>query len=195
MSKILFNTFSSLPFIEYNIVAYLTQDPNAENIFKLLYYPNYDALSKPNLTTDEKLSLIWKGEENTYQNDYNIFLTPQVEDMQTDAKTYMKIYKIASVPLNNLKAVVAYEFDVLFGGKIAMVEYEGYPCNRANVFEMELMKSLNGSYINGILGQFQFNTKLSRLCESRTNIGNNTNYTGVSFILAGTMGSINDKGC
>ena len=51
----MYNSLSALPNAPYNILKYLAQ--NNENIWKLLKYNSYDALSKPNLTMEEKLSL------------------------------------------------------------------------------------------------------------------------------------------
>ena len=91
-------------------------------------------------------------------------------------------------------AVVVYEFDILFGDKIAMVEYNGIPCNRADVMEMEIMKTLNGADIGGI-GQFQFNADLSQYCRSRMALNNTRNYNGCTIFMAVQIGSIGESGC
>ena len=50
----MFNSMSSLPYIPYNILIYLARQDSAEDIWKMLKYNSYDALSKPNLTFNEK---------------------------------------------------------------------------------------------------------------------------------------------
>ncbi len=194
MNKPIFNSFDTLPFIPYNIISHLAQDPNAENFWKLIYYNEYDCLSQPNLTLAQKVSLIWNGYDGKKQEDCNIFLTFQVEDMQTDARTFLKLYKVHSDPINRNVATLAYNFDIQFGGKIAIVQYEGIPCNRADLVEMEILKSLNGADVAGA-GFLQYNDDLSNLCQSRFNLGNNTNYTGVCVVMAVQISSAVSNGC
>ena len=45
-----------LPYIPYKILTYLALED--EILWKLLAYNDYDALSKPNLTFQEKMALI-----------------------------------------------------------------------------------------------------------------------------------------
>lgn len=73
----MFNSMSSLPYIPYNILIYLARQDSAEDIWKMLKYNSYDALSKPNLTFNEKLELIWKSGP---QEKYGVFFTNLVED-------------------------------------------------------------------------------------------------------------------
>lgn len=174
----LFNKYKTMPLIPYRIVEYLAL--YNENIWKILKYDGYDCLSQDNLTFDEKLQLIWKREGN--QQDYNIFFTQLVENMIIDSTTILKIYKALTTPRNTLTGVAAYEFDILYGGKISLIEYEGVPCNRGDVMETELLKTLNGADVGGV-GELQFNVQLSTSSRSTLNLGNNKTFTGTSLIL------------
>ena len=80
-------------------------------------------------------------------------------------------------------ATICYKFDILYGTRNAMVDYQGVPCARVDVMEMELMKTLNGADVAGV-GMLQFNHELSRLSRSTLNIGNNYTFTGTSIIMA-----------
>ena len=100
MNKPLFNTFDSMPFIPYNIVAHLANDPVADDLFKLLKYNTYDAISQPSLSLKEKMSMIYKNQPQ--QNDYNIFLNRLVEDEETAERTILKVYKNNSDRLSRL---------------------------------------------------------------------------------------------
>lgn len=187
----LFNTFAQIPSIPYNIIMALAA--NNENIFKILKYNTYDCLSQPVLSFKEKMGLIYKNQDQ--QQDYRIFLNPLVENMQYDATTILKCYRYDIWPKNHLLAVAVYEFDILFGDKIAIIDYNGIPCNRADVMETEILKTLNGSIaINGI-GQFQFNADLSQYCRSRMVLNNTRNYNGSSLFMAVQVGSIDESGC
>ena len=71
----MYNSMSALPFIPYNILDHLAK--NNEIIWKLLKYNTYDALLQPDLTFNEKMSLIWR---EGAQDKYGIFLSNLIED-------------------------------------------------------------------------------------------------------------------
>lgn len=192
MNKPLFNTFDSMPFIPYNIVAHLANDPVADDLFKLLKYNTYDAISQPSLSLKEKMSMIYKNQPQ--QNDYNIFLNRLVEDEETAERTILKVYKNNSDPVSAQISTICYEFDILVGAKIPMVDYQGIPCRRTDVMETLLMQSLNGADVQGV-GWLQFNGQLSRYCKSAMGIGNNTNYEGTAIVMAVQNGDLNVEGC
>src|SRR5574344_981576 len=110
MMNSIYNSFDSMPLIPYNIIAYLMQNSQAENFWKLLYYPTYNALLQPNLTLLQKKELIWKKQDR--QEDCNIYLTYLVSNMQLDAKTILKLYQYENNPINKNIATLTYEFDI-----------------------------------------------------------------------------------
>lgn len=169
----MFNQFTTMPYIPYKIIVALTTN---ENLFNLLAYNSYDALSRPHLLLEEKLQMIWKGQSN--MKDFNIILSNVMADELTDSQTYLKCYRYQTVPKNNLTAKVYYEFDVLYGTKNAIVEYNGVPCSRGDLIEMELMKSLNGQDVAGA-GFLRFVPN----CKSVNGIGNNNTFTGYSILF------------
>lgn len=186
-----FNKFSTLPYVPYNIVLELL---NNDNICKLLKYNTYDCLSKPNLSYDEKIAMIWKNEDQ--MQNYNIFLTNTKANMMTEAMDIMQVYRHHGEPTNQVLAVEIYRFDFLFGSKTAMVEYNGIPCNRGDVFEMELMKSLNGVDVGGTIGLLKYINEgdFRRMCSSDVGIGNNSTFTGITVLLGTQVGSV-ENGC
>lgn len=185
-----FNKFLTLPFIPYRIVVALTQN---DNFFKLLKYNTYNALSMPNLTEDEKLQLICKDFDDMHN--YNIFLTNVEPNELVNSKTILKLYRYDTLPINYIVSTVSYRFDILYGTKNALVDYQGVPCPRVDVMEMELMKTLNGADVAGV-GKLQFNHDLSRLCRSTLNIGNNYTFTGTSIVMATQLADLGgDDSC
>lgn len=184
-----FNKFTSLPFIPYKIVVALMDN---DNFFKLLKYNTYNALSKPNLTEDEKAEMICTDVDD--MQNYNIFLTNVEPNELVSSKTILKIYRYDTYPENGTLATVSYRFDILYGTKNAIVNYKGVPCSRADVMEMELMKTLNGADVAGV-GMLQFNHELSRLSRSTLNIGNNYTFTGTSIIMATQLADIEGGIC
>lgn len=178
------NSYKTLPYIPYNIVSFLINDPEAENIWKILKYSDYDCLSKPNLTTQEKVDLICLNQQ--HQEDYNIFLNNLIENMIPNEKTILKIYRVQTTldtKTKGMAGIALYKFDVLYGGKMAVIEYDKTPCNRGDVFEMELLKCLNGAEIQGGAGLLEYSSDLSRLCGSSINWGNQDTYSGHSIIM------------
>lgn len=173
----LYNKFSQMPFIPYRILEYLAY--KNENIWKILKYDDYRCLEKPQLTFQEKMALIWTEGR---QEDYRVFMSYLVEDLILDSTTILKIFKYNTVPTNTINAYATYEFNVLYGGKISVMEYEGVPCSRGDVVEREIMKTLNGSYVGGV-GTLQFNTQVSPIVRSSLNIGNNKTFEGITIYM------------
>lgn len=184
----LYNKYEFMPFIPYRVIEHLAV--HNDNLWKILKYNDYDCLSKPDLTFEEKLALIWNQEGN--QEDYNVFFSQLIENMIPESKTILKLYKILTTPKDTIRGVSSYEFDILYGGKIALVKYNGIPCNRGDVVEAELLKTLNGADVGGV-GMLQFNTKLSSASRSSLNLGNSKTFTGTSLILNVEMSDVGDN--
>lgn len=180
----MFNSMSALPYIPYNILVYLAKSPDAEEIWKMLKYSTYDALSKPNLTFEEKISFIWK---NGPQEDYGVFLTPLVEDEITKSKSIFKVYDYYIQPDNAYTAVTTYAFDFLYGGNMALVEYNATPVSRGDLFIAKIMEVLNGTNVGGV-GKLMFLDDLSRYDVGKSTIGNSRSFTGVQIFLSVQVG-------
>ena len=118
----MYNSLSALPYIPYNILVYLARQDAAEDLWKLLKYNSYDALSKPNLTFDQKLELIWR---NGPQEKFGVFFTPLVEDAICESKCVLKIYDYYIHAKELYSSTVVYAFDFLYGGQMSLVEYNG----------------------------------------------------------------------
>ena len=156
----MFNSFSRLPPVCYNILVYLATQDSAENIWKMLKYNDYDCLSKPNLTFSEKMSLIWKQGP---QESFGVFLTPLVEDAITESKSIFKIYTYYIHDNEQYQSSVVYAFDFLYGGNMALVDYEGIPAPRGDVF-------------------------VHRYNLAKATIGNSKTFTGIQVFLSTKIG-------
>lgn len=179
----MYNSLSALPNAPYNILTYLAQ--NNENIWKMLKYNSYDALSQSELSMSEKLDLVWK---NGPQEDYSVFFTNLIEDEICESKCILKIYQyyIHANPSIYVSTPV-FAFDFLFGGKMSLIDRDGIPVNRGDLFVHEILKTLNGVYIGGV-GQLQLSDDLSRYSAGRAVIGNSKTFTGVVLYLSTLMG-------
>lgn len=186
----MYNAMTQLPYIPYNIMKYLAL--NEENLWKLLKYNTYDALSQPNLTFQEKMSLIWARDEK--QENYNVFFTNLVEDAITQSKTIMKLYKYFISTDNLYLSDVVYEFDFLYGGNMAMVEYNGVPVPRDDLLIQRVLDTLNGAYVGGV-GKLQFNTQMSRYSGVKTTVGNDKTFTGSCLFMVVQVGDDGGQDC
>ena len=186
----MYNSMSRLPQIPYMILTYLAKEE--EIIWKLLYYDGYDALSKPDLSFSQKMDLIWREGP---QEPFNVFLTNIVDDAIPEAKTILKIYNYYIHADNLFLAPVVYAFDILYGAKMSMIEYNGIPVSRADLFVNRLLTALNGKEVGGV-GKLIFSNEMSRYDIGRSVIGNSKTFTGYQLFLSVNVGDIGeDEGC
>lgn len=181
-----FNNMYNLPNLPYQIMTYLATDTteDAENIWKLLAYNDYGALSKPNLTFAQKMNLIWQDGK---QDDCGVFFSPLIEDAIAESKCILKVYSYVANPINVYLSAMTYAFDFLYGGKMAMVEYNNIPVSRGDLFVKCLLSVLNGKNIGGI-GLFAMDDNLSAYCGVKYVMGNQKTFTGVQVFLATQVG-------
>ena len=185
----MFNSMSALPSIQYNIMTYLATSPQAEDLWKMMAYNSYDALSKPNLTMSQKLDLLWRTGP---QEDYGIFFTNLVEDAIPTSKCILKIYNYYDQPNDLYTASVVYAFDFLYGGQMSLVERDGIPVSRGDLFINIMLDVLNGANIGGV-GNMTWLTDASRYCAAKSTIGNSKMFTGVQLYLSCKIGDTGRK--
>ena len=185
----MYNSFSALPTVPYNIMTYLTKD---EIIWKLLAYNDYEALSHEDLSFDEKMNMVWRTGP---QEKFNVFLTNLNEDAIPESKTILKCYHYYSHADNLYTSSTVYAFDVLYGGQMALVDYEGIPVSRGDLMINRLMFNLNGAYVGGV-GQFAFYDDMSRYDLARSVIGNSKTFTGKQIFMSVILGDTGaELGC
>lgn len=180
----MFNSLSALPSIPYSIMTYLATSPKAEELWKMMAYNSYDALSKPNLTMSQKLDLLWRTGP---QEDSGIFFTNLVEDAIPTSKCILKIYNYYDQPKELYTASVVYAFDFLYGGQMSLVERDGVPVSRGDLFISIMLDVLNGADVGGV-GKMAWLDDMSRYCAARSTIGNSKTFTGVQLYMGVTVG-------
>lgn len=185
-SSMAFNDFSEMPYIPYKILeALLTEESQtAQDFWKLLKYADVEALSKDNLTYDEKIALIWRGE--SIEQDYNVFLKPLVgSSLDTaEAQTQLRIFRFTNMPTNQFESVVTFETDFITNEKTALVYQNGMLCERTDLMEALFLNIMNGRDIGVGSGYVSFNREFSRSCNSQLNIGNSKSFYGRSLVMA-----------
>lgn len=190
----MYNSLSRLPTIPYNIMVYLAKstDPIAEVFWKMLAYKDYEALSHEPLTFQQKMKLVWaQGKQDTY----SVFLTNLIEDAMAESKQIVKIYQYYIHASELYSSTVVYAFDCLYGGQMSLVEYNGIPVNRGDLFIHCILSLLNGAEVGGV-GQIVFLDDMSRYNAARSTIGNNKTFTGVQLYMSVKVGDTGRKdGC
>ena len=190
----MYNSLSALPTIPYNIMVYLAKstDPIAEVFWKMLAYKDYKALSHEPLTFQQKMKLVWaQGKQDTY----SIFLTNLIEDAMAESKQIVKIYQYYIHASELYTSIVVYAFDCLYGGQMSLVEYNGIPVNRGDLFIHCILALLNGVEVGGV-GKLTFLDDMSRYSAARSTIGNNKTFTGVQLYMAVDVGDAGtEDGC
>ena len=181
-----FNDFSEMPYIPYKMLeALLTEESQvAQDFWKLLKYADVDALDKDNLTYDEKVELIWRGE--SLEQNFNVFLKPLIgSSLDTaEAQTQLRIFRFTSMPTNQFEAILTIEADFITNEKTALVYQNGMLCERTDLMESMFLNIFNGRDIGVGSGFVTFNREFSRSCNSQLNIGNSKSFYGRSLVLA-----------
>lgn len=178
----MFNSLKALPSAPYKILQHLAL--NDDIIWKLLKHNDYDALSKKNLDMGEKLDLIWKYGP---QEKYSVFLTSLVEDSIPVSKTILKVYQYHIQPNQLYTSAVTYAFDILYGGQMSLVDYDGIPVARGDLIIHRILTVLNGVYVGGV-GKLSFYDDISHYSNSRGVVGNQKTYLGCCLYLDAIMG-------
>lgn len=190
----MYNSLSRLPTIPYNIMVYLAKstDPIAEIFWKMLAYKDYKALSHEPLTFQQKMKLVWAQGK---QDIYSVFLTNLIEDAMAESKQIVKIYQYYIHASELYTSTVVYAFDCLYGGQMSLVEYNGIPVNRGDLFIHCILALLNGVEVGGV-GKLTFLDDMSRYSAARSTIGNNKTFTGVQLYMAVDVGDAGtEDGC
>lgn len=181
-----FNSFEEMPLIPYKILEELLLDTSqrVEDFWKLLKYPTVDALEQPNLTEDEKDSLIWKGD--VLEQDYAIFCKPLIGSSLESAKsqTQMRLYRYNTLPLDTYEAIICFELDLITNEKTSMVYYKGMLCERTDLMESFILDIFNGRDLGIGSGSLEYNKELSRACQSLISVNNSKTLYGRSLIMA-----------
>ena len=181
--KLPYNTYKTTRGFGYAILKYLMT--NNEDIWKLLKYNTPDALSKPNLTMEEKGELIWNGTGDS--EDYRVFRSPFLDDAITSQISQLRIYNAVLSPYNRSVGTVDIGIECLCHNKIINLDtYE----SRVEVMMQNIIECLNGRDIAGV-GVLAFDKDMSEYDICRMNIYNNRNFFGYSMWISVKVGDIN----
>jgi len=172
-----YNILSRLPLMQYKIIEHLVK--NNEDIWKLLKYPESNALENTALSISEKSELIYPG-GGMDADKYRVFMDILSDDSFTQQSSLIRIYPLVILPKDRIRADVTFCIQVLCHSKITQL------CNYTNrnvyMFQ-QIIETLNGSDINGV-GLLAFDKMGNPNDRIIADINNNRNYQGYSIYMS-----------
>lgn len=177
-----YNRFENLDGIEAKLAKHLisSNSKHAQNVWKLLKYGSLDALSKDNLTEEQKYDLLCTDSGDKDQK--RLFINPLPGDAWPEQCSFICIYTGDIAPVDHMRAVVDVTVDIVTHSSVAIVngdydisdphanpndsnevsDQEGSIVvafkNRETVLLKSILAELNGLYLDGI-GYLQLNSR------------------------------------
>ena len=185
-------SFMDMARVPYLIIYKLAMntDEKTEMLWKLLKYTDVNTLSKPNLTFEEKMDLVWTPEKVTStrtQDTFNVFLKPLVSASLNEdtSQTQLRIYRYKTSAINQTSSTLLYEFDVMVNEASAMVYNTNYEMiEKTDLMEALLIDIMNMTDLGVGVNFLRFTRMQGGNCESVLNINNAKSTYGRSFLLA-----------
>jgi hypothetical protein len=192
-SLVAYNNYKYMPQVPYKIIERIATNTsnNAENLWKILKYATTDAISKTNLTYQEKLDMIWSPDKvnASQENLFSVFLKPLVPSALNEAEEQiqLRIWRYMTKPTTRIESAIAYQFDMITQENCSMVyDEDGYLVERTDLMEYYLLDLLNGSDIEVGSSFFAFDTQTlsNGIINSTLSINNGKSLYGRSLRLA-----------
>lgn len=173
------NSYAGYQYLDdysYNCIKYLMD--NDEEVWKLLKHTSPDAWNMPNLTYEEKASLIYNGADDT--SNYKVFLDMGSPDVLTREDCLIRISPHSIFPENRVIGTVNMIFEV----------YANYHCNtlsnyktRVDMITRRFFQVFNGVEIPGMVGRLYFDRLSSE--SNRMEWGGQSPWRGRWIIFSG----------
>ena len=169
------NRFPNLDGIEAKIITHLIKSEShyAKDLWRLVKYTTPDALSRPELTSEEKRALVFDGTNGqpSATREARVFMAPFVDDAWQEQCSSLYIYVSGVRPLDRLHAEVVVNIEVVVHSQISVVIGNGDPDlnpdanpndsdkegnivvavkNRATALVKDVVAELNGIYLDGV---------------------------------------------
>jgi len=138
-----YNDFRAFSVLSYNCIKHLMK--TNELVWKLLKYTDSGAWDKPDLTQEEKASLIYAGQQDTSQ--YNVFMDGKQPDVVMTETSMLRIMPHYAVGLNRTVGYIEVSMEIYSHYKINhMSNYK----TRIDTIAEELLATFNGSDVGGL---------------------------------------------
>jgi len=138
-----YNDFRIFSKLSYNCIKILMD--NNELVWKLLKYSDPDGWNKPDLTQEEKASIIYAGQQDT--SEYRIFMDGKQPDVLVKEVSLLRIMPHYAVGLNRTIGYVEVSMEVFSHYKVNhMSNYQ----TRIDTITEELLALFNGINVGGV---------------------------------------------
>jgi hypothetical protein len=138
-----YNDFRQFSILSYNCIKHMME--NSELIWKLLKYTDSGAWNKPNLSLEEKASLIYSGQADTSK--YNVFMDNKQPDVVMGEITVVRILPSSAAGLNRTVGYIEVLMEVFSHYKINHLS--NYKTRIDSIAE-ELLAIFNGVDVGGL---------------------------------------------
>jgi hypothetical protein len=153
-----YNNFADLPNLSYNIITYLLE--NDDTIWKLLYYEDPGAWSKPALTKQQKGLLVYDGIKP--ETSCRVFMDLGQDQAWKEKAAILRIAVADIDPTNITYATMSVILQVYC--HYQMNTLSNYT-NRTITITQRLLQVLNGAAVTG-LGRLYFDKRASPNCKT-----------------------------
>ena len=138
-----YNDFKQFSKLSYSCISKMINEN--ELIWKLLKHTDPDAWNFPNLTYEEKVSLIYTGQQDSSM--YKVFMDGKQPDVLMEECTLVRIMPHYAVGLNRTVGYIEVSMEVFSHYKINhMTNYQ----TRIDTITEELLGLFNGSDVGGL---------------------------------------------
>ena len=175
-----YNTYSKFPLFGYKCIQHLLD--NNELIFKLLKYTDPDAWDKANLSTAQKIDMIYQGQED--MENFNIFLDGGQSDAWTKESTVLRIYPWEIYPNNRTIGTISMVFEVFSHYKI---NHLSNYTTRIDTIIQQIIEEFNGFNI-GDVGRLEFDNRMGSITQKMTERGQSP-YKGKYVLMSTKSGA------
>lgn len=204
-----FNRYTNLDGVEWRVISALvhSDSKHANNIWKMLAYNEEDCLFKDNLSTKERLALVYR--DNGLSTSKKVFLTPYVDDAWNEQASRLDVFVERIIPTNHEIGQVNVGIEILVHNKITNIygdaEEENPQSNpselseegevliptksRATTLLKSVIAELNGQMIAGV-GQLQLNASMNPYCGVKQYVWNNRAYLGYAVTMCTLMSGV-----
>lgn len=148
----LYNQFAQAENICECIVNFLFNSPNAKNFWKLLYYPSRDCLYKPDLTDEQKQSMICVDptiDGSTAEK--NIIFQKDIDDGLTLNIPQVRIYTGDLIPINDYSGAIEILMEIVVPNKLSsgIITDKTQVGDRAYLIGREIQRNITHTIIPG----------------------------------------------
>jgi len=140
--------------LSYNCINFLLN--SNEDVWKLLFYNEPDALNKTNLTAEQKRSLIFAGQPD--ETLYRVFSSEKQPNAWVHEACILRIFPSVIYPDNRTVNTIMMTFDIYSHYRIDTLSNHN---TRVDTIVEEIVSLFSGSNVGG-LGRLAFNVASSR---------------------------------